>query len=122
MAEFRYTAKNMEGKTFRGVMEASNENTLAQNLREQGLYLVKASTGSSTGGSKKLTSKQLAELNSELSNLLASGVSLVRALDIISQAEGLSPYARQVYIAVLTEVKKGVSLSEAMENQAAFRT
>lgn len=121
MADFRYTAKNMEGKTFRGIMDVPNERILAQNLKNQGLYLVKASSGRGRGGSKKLTSKQLAELNGELSNLLASGVTLVRSLDIISQEEGISPYAREVYLAVLAEVKKGVSLSEAMENQGCFQ-
>lgn len=121
MAEFRYTAKNMEGKTVRGTMEVPNERLLAQALKSRGLYLVKASTQDGGAGRKKLNSKQLAEFNSELSNLLASGVSLVRSLDIISQEEGITPYARDIYSAVLSEVKKGISLSEAMEKQNCFQ-
>lgn len=111
----------MEGKTFRGTMDVPNERVLTQTLKSQGLYLVKASSKGGSMKRKKLTSKQLAELNGELSNLLASGVSLVRALDIISQEEGISPHARDVYMAVLAEVKKGISLSEAMENQGCFQ-
>lgn len=121
MADFKYTAKNMEGKTFRGHMDVPNEKVLSQTLKTQGLYLVKASTKSDRMRKKKLTSKQLAEFNGELSNLLASGVSLVSALDIISQEEGLQPYAREVYQGVLADVKKGISLSEAMENQNCFQ-
>lgn len=111
----------MEGRTFRGTMDVPNERMLAQTLKEQGLFLVKADAVNGKKGRSKLSSKQLAELNSELSNLLASGVSLVRALDIISQEEGIPPYARDVYTAVLEEVKKGVSLSEAMEAQGCFQ-
>lgn len=120
MTVFKYTAKNMEGKMFRGTMDVPNENLLSKALREQGLYLVRAKSGEGRGA-KKLTSKQLSEFNGELSNLLASGVSLVRALDIISNEEGVTPFARQVYTAVLAEVKKGVSLSEAMEQQGVFQ-
>ena len=42
MPQFRYVAKNMEGKTMRGVLEASGENVLQQQLKEQGLFLIEA--------------------------------------------------------------------------------
>ena len=42
MARFRYVAKNMEGKTSRGILDAPGEKQLAQSLRESGLYLVDA--------------------------------------------------------------------------------
>ena len=43
MAQFRYTAKSMNGKTRRGTMEVPNETVLQQNLKEQGLFLIQAS-------------------------------------------------------------------------------
>ena len=42
MANFRYVAKSMDGKTVRGTMEASGESSLLQQLKEQGLFLVEA--------------------------------------------------------------------------------
>lgn len=42
MAQFRYTAKSMNGKTRRGTMEVPNETVLQQNLKEQGLFLIQA--------------------------------------------------------------------------------
>lgn len=71
-------------------------------------------------GHKRLKPKQLASFCRELSTLLASGVSLVRALDIISGQEGIPAAEREVYDAVLTDLRKGISLSEAMENRQAF--
>lgn len=120
MAQFRYKAKNMQGKVRRGVLEAANERVLQQNLKEQGLYLISAKKAGNARGRRKFSSRQLAEFNREISSLLTAGVSLVRALDIISQEEGISPFAREVYGEMLADIKKGISLSEAMENRNCF--
>lgn len=120
MANFRYVAKNMEGRVFRGTMEASGENVLQQQLKEQGLYLIEAKDAAAARGRRKLSSKQLSEFCREMSTLLASGISIVRALEIISEEEGLSPWVRSIYMQVLAELRKGVSLSEAMEEQKCF--
>ena len=42
MPQFRYLAKNMEGKNLRGTMDAAGESALQQQLKEQGLFLVQA--------------------------------------------------------------------------------
>ena len=120
MARFRYTAKDMGGKTHRGTMEAVTENALVQQLKEQQLFLVDVKNITEEQGYTKLKSKQLAQFCKELSTLLASGVSLVRALDIISEQEDLSPKEREIYQAVLQDVKKGIPLSDAMETKKCF--
>ena len=120
MANFRYTAKEMSGKVRKGTLEAATENALIQKLQEQDLYLIEAKNLSDEKKYKKLKPKQLAGFCRELSTLLASGVSLVRALDIISEQEGIDQKEREVYRAVLTDMKKGISLSEAMETKECF--
>lgn len=72
MAQFRYKAKNMEGKMRRGVMEAVSEKALQQDLKEQGFYLISAKKAGGLRGRKKFTSRQLAEFNRELSSLLTA--------------------------------------------------
>lgn len=120
MARFRYTAKSMDGKTKRGTMEALTENAMIQELKSQGLFLVEAKNLTEAKGYKKLNAKQLAGLCKELSTLLASGVSLVRALDIISDQEGIDPKEREIYRAVLLDLRKGIGLSDAMESKKCF--
>lgn len=115
MPQFRYIAKNMEGKTMRGVLEASGENVLQQQLKEQGLFLIEAKDVRGSKKAYKFSSAQLAEFCREMSTLLASGVSIVRALEITADEEGLAASRRSVYLEILTELKKGTSLSEAME-------
>ena len=84
MAQFRYSAKDMAGKVHRETLEAATEKALQEELTEQGLFLINAKNLTEAKGHKRLKPKQLADFCRELSTLLASGVSLVRALDIIS--------------------------------------
>ncbi len=120
MARFRYVAKNMEGKVFRGLTEASAESSLQQQLSDQGLYLIKAKSAEPLRGRRSLQPKQLSEFSRELSILLSSGISIVRALEIMADEEGLSPQIRSVYADILTGIRKGGRLSEAMEEQNCF--
>lgn len=120
MARFRYVAKNMEGKIFRGVMDAAKESSLQQQLGDQGLYLIRAKDASPVREHRKFTPKQLSEFSRELSALLASGISIVRALEIVAGGEGLSARVRSVYLDVLSQLQKGVHLWEAMEAQKCF--
>ena len=89
MARFQYVAKDMKGKIKKGTVEAASEKTLPADLLGDGLYLVESKNLTEARGHKRLKPKQLASFCRELSTLLASGVSLVRALDIISGQEGI---------------------------------
>jgi type IV pilus assembly protein PilC len=120
MAQFRYLAKNMEGKNLRGTMDAAGESALQQQLKEQGLFLVEAKDLTASRGTRKFSSKLLSEFCKELSTLLASGISIVRALEIIAEEEGLPAYAKSVYLSVLADLRKGTGLSEAMETAGCF--
>lgn len=120
MAKFRYTAKDMEGILHKGTLEASNEGALRQQLRGQELFLIKAKEQAKRKKYGKLKAKQLASFCRELSTLIASGVTLAKALSIISEQEGIDSKEREVYRAVLADVRKGILLSEAMEATESF--
>ncbi len=120
MADFRYVAKSMDGKVHRGVMEAAGESALQQLLKEQGLFLITAWEGRRGKKRRKLSSRQLSEFSKSLSTLLASGVSIVRGLEIIADEEGISPAAKSLYLEILSDLRKGISLSEAMELRKCF--
>ena len=119
---FRYTAKDIDGKIVRGAMEAADYDTLYTQLLAQGLYLQSATRRGAGRKPRTLRPQELSDLCRQLSTLLASGVSLVRALTIISQDEGISAGLRRIYENVLGEVRKGSSLSAALEAQQVFPT
>ena len=103
-------------------MEAADYDTLYTQLLAQGLYLQSATRRGAARKPRTLRPQELSDLCRQLSTLLASGVSLVRALTIISQDEGISAGLRRIYENVLGEVRKGSSLSAALEAQQVFPT
>ena len=117
---FRYTAKDIDGRTVRGTMEAADYDALYAQLLEQGLYPQHITGHGADRRPRTLRPQELSDLCRQLSTLLASGVSLVRALTIISQDEGISAGLRRVYESVLSEVRKGSSRSDALEAQQVF--
>lgn len=116
---YRYSAKNSAGKTVRGTALAPDRMTLSRELHKQGFYLLSAAEQRG-GGERMLKNAFLAQLCRELSNLLASGISLARALTIISGEERLDGETRRLCSSMLSGVRSGISLADAMERERVF--
>lgn len=118
MPNYKYTASGSDGKTYRGVMNAGDENALNLSLREEGKFLTHSSEVREKQSAGKLKTMIVADFCRQLGTLLGAGVSLVRALNIIAGDENLKPKTRAVYNEILRLIKQGVALSDAMEQQA----
>lgn len=118
MPNFKYTARTADGKKTRGVMSAADETELYIKLRDQKLYLKDAVPEDKTKRIRPIKSRALSEFSRQLGTLLGSGVSLVRALNIISQDNTIKPQEREIYEEVLKLIRQGIPMSEAMEEQA----
>ncbi len=128
MAEYSYRASDFQGKIVEGSIEASEERSVVERLRERGLVPIKigvASAGgtgrlgrtvrlpSLGGGKRTVRSKDLLIFTRELSTLLAAGIPLDRGLTTLVE---LSPNAelKRVTGEVLQAVRGGASLAEAL--------
>ena len=115
---YRYKAQNTDGKVISGELRAQDEAELQSKLKSDGLLLVDAKE--LTGEKKvhrRLKHDQVADFARNLSKLLGAGVTLVRALRIISEDESIKEKERKVYSDVLKLVRSGMTLSDAMEEQ-----
>lgn len=117
MDSYRYKARNAGGRAVRGVMQAVDENDLHEKLKKDELFLVSAELIKGKTSSRKLKSDKVAEFARNIGELVASGVSLVRALKIISEDESISPKERAIYANVLRLVRSGIPLSDALIEQ-----
>ena len=115
---FQYTAKTAEGKTVRGTACAQDRSALSRLLHDRGLYLLRAKEHTGKGGALK--SALLAEFCRQLSGFVSSGVGLVRGLEIMEQEEGLDEAGRNLCAVLVSQVRCGVPLSRAMEEQMVF--
>lgn len=121
MPSYKYLAQNLKGKKIKGRQTASDEQELYAALKENGLYLLSSEEVEEKRKKKaKFKSMILSDFCRQLGTLLRAGVSLVRALTIISNEQGLKKEVRDTYQELLISVRKGTALSEAMEQQNVF--
>ena len=112
---FTYTAKDAVGNIRKGVMTAEDEQEFLAKIREKGMYVTEYKERQSTVKTvKKFKTKDLAFATRQMAAMLTSGLTLVKALDILCK-EQESEAARNVWRDVYENVQKGESFSDALE-------
>lgn len=117
MDTYRYKAKNEKGGIVRGVLQAGSEVDLHSRLKAENLYLISASIVDTKVYSNRLKPQEISDFSRSISELTGSGITLVRALKIISEDEAIKPKHKKIYESILKQVKSGVALSDAIEMQ-----
>lgn len=109
-------ASELNGKIVRGVMNAPDEIRLKTSLQNKGLYLVSFEEDDKTKNGPSLKDQDLSEFCRELGSLLRAGVTVVKALSIISK-RNVNPRLKKVYDDINAEIRRGTALSDAMATQ-----
>ena len=118
---FRYTAKDIDGRTVRGTMEAADYDALYAQLLEQGLYPQRVDRPRRRPHARARSVRRSSATCAASCPRCSPRASVWCARStIISQDEGISAGLRRVYESVLGEVRKGSSLSDALEAQQVF--
>jgi type II secretory pathway component PulF len=128
MMEFQYRALNTEGAISEGVLSAGSRKEAIRKLEIMGLdpvHVAERTIVEKTESHalpallrrKKLSSSDLESFTRQLSSLLAAGVPLSRALNII-QRETSSPAAREKWKEIHDLVIDGSSLAEALRRSS----
>lgn len=118
MAVFRYTATDISGKTVRGKESADDKAALVQKLKEKGLFCTSFTEEAEKAKDAKVkfNTKDLAFFSRQISTMLTSGISLVKALSIlINQQENKKQKA--LLMEMYDDVQRGKSFSEALMAQ-----
>ena len=123
MAFFRYKAVTPAGKMVEGSLEAVDQQSVVDRLQTQGQLPVKVFSGEETGflsrqferpwKKKRVSQAELLIFTQELSTLIQAGLTLDRSLRILANLTE-NVYLSEVVGELLSEVKSGRSLSEAM--------
>lgn len=119
MPVYTYTAKNIQGKTLKGEIEANDQSTVIVSLKEKGLFPVKVGVRSGLDTEiklsfgKKISEKDLGILCRQFSVMLNAGLPVLNILDILRQ-QLENKTIRAAIEKIYEDVQKGSSLSEAM--------
>lgn len=124
MAVYRYEATDPGGRIVRGSLEARDEGALAVRLREMGYLPIEVGrtsdgdagvTGALKGRSRRVNSRDVANLTQALSGLLEAGFPLDRSLSILAGLEG-KPALRSMILGIKRGVEAGRPLSDCLSD------
>ena len=119
MEKFKYRAINSSGRPVRGIIAASNEVDLSNQLETAGLVLVECKRANAKGGGfslvrRKIKVRELIQLFMHFEQMQGAGISLLDALADIRDTTD-NDYLRDIMSDVYRDVSEGNALSEAME-------
>ncbi|NCC53920.1 MAG: type II secretion system F family protein [Erysipelotrichia bacterium] len=117
MATYKYIAKDMNAKKVTGKMEARSRSELVDFLRKKDMFLIQCkelSDKEKTMYTFKLN--ELAEFNRQLSTMLGSGISLIRAMSILVKRDN-KVKIKNTYKNIYVKLQQGFPLSVALQEQ-----
>jgi len=116
MPKYTYTALNLTNEKITAELDARDDDDLRRQLRAQELVPVKYSVIEDKQSSYHMKAKEVAEFSRQLASMLASGITIVRAMEIL-KGRDFAPKVLKVYDKLHRDVMMGFTLSEAMRLQ-----
>ena len=115
MKTFTYTAKDMNGSIIKSSMQCEDYNEFLSKIQERGLFCMSHKELDSTVSKRlhKFNTRELAFNCRQLSAMMSSGLSLVKALDILAKEQDKEA-ARIIWRDIYEDVQKGQAFSEAL--------
>lgn len=115
MKTFTYTANDMNGNVIKGSMVCEDYNDFLARMRDRGLLCMshKETEVKESKSVHKFDTKELAFNCRQLSAMMTSGLSLVKALDILYK-EQEKEAAKNIWREIYEDVQKGQAFSEAL--------
>ena len=118
MPEFQYTARAMSGQEVKGLLTAGTETEVVSTLSSRELFPLRIELAESARADDRLRGRRvkardLATFYSQLSDLLRSGVPLLRSLELL-QRQSRNKVLKVVLQEVRDEVADGTRLAEAL--------
>src|ERR687885_399327 len=115
---YTFKALDLSGVATRGEIEGDDKQTVASNLRARGLIVIDieekksgADVGDMLARFKRVKATELTVATRQLSTMISSGMSLLRALYVLEE-QARSDKFRDAITAVRKDVEAGIALSE----------
>src|SRR5256714_13761929 len=118
MSTFVFKALDLSGGKARGEVEADSKQAVADQLKQRGLIVLDIADKHSSkqielSFMKRVKASELAVFSRQLSTMIRSGMSLLRALYVLEE-QTESKFLKETIVAVRKDIEAGLSLSDAM--------
>ncbi len=132
MAIYRYAAKDANGKTVEGTMQAGGRNEVVAELRKQDLVVIRVDEGGGRGKLSKgpkgpsafsvslfkprpgATRIELVLFTRQLATMIGAGIALLEALEVLAEQAETASF-KMVCVRLANELRGGSDLSAAMQ-------
>jgi len=116
LPKYSYTALNLLNSKVTGELDARDDDDLRRQLRAQELVPTKYSIIEDKLSNYRMKASEVAEFSRQLASMLASGITIVRAMEILKERD-FTPKIIKIYDKLHRDVQMGFTLSEAMRLQ-----
>src|SRR2546423_2538728 len=119
MATFAFKAVDLSGVPTRGELDADDKQAVTSQLRSKGLIVLDieerktTDLGDYVGRFKRVKAQELTIATRQLSTMISSGMSLLRALYVLEE-QARSDKFREAITEVRMDVEAGIALSDAL--------
>jgi type IV pilus assembly protein PilC len=118
MSTYVFKAIDLAGGKARGEVEADSKQAVSDQLKQRGLIVLDISDKHSSreiefAFMKRVKPTELAIFSRQLSTMISSGMSILRALYVLEE-QTESKYLKETIVAVRKDVEAGLSLSDSM--------
>jgi len=118
MSTYVFKAIDLAGGKARGEVEADSKQAVSDQLKQRGLIVLDIADKHSSreiefAFMKRVKANDLAIFSRQLSTMISSGMSILRALYVLEE-QTESKYLKETIIAVRKDVEAGLSLSDSM--------
>ncbi|KNY25815.1 type II secretion system F family protein [Pseudobacteroides cellulosolvens] len=118
---FRYRAVDHTGKTIKGRIKAQDIDEAKVKIKDNDLIPIKVDSDISVyskmnrGFTKKVDLSTVSIFCTQLYSIISSGVNILRGIEILGK-QNKNKLMQDIVSSIISEVQKGKSLSEAMDN------
>ncbi|HTA12322.1 MAG TPA: type II secretion system F family protein [Solirubrobacteraceae bacterium] len=117
MSTYAFKAIDVTGGKAKGEVEAESKQAVADQLKQRGLIVLDISDKHASMnielGPKRVTATELAVFARQLSTMISSGMSILRALYVLEE-QTENRLLKETIVAVRKDVEAGLSLSDSM--------
>jgi type IV pilus assembly protein PilC len=118
MSTYVFKALDVAGGKARGEVEADSKQAVADQLKQKGLIVLDIADKHGSANIeiqllKRVAPNELAIFSRQLSTMISSGMSILRALYVLEE-QTESKYLKETIVAVRKDVEAGLSLSDAL--------
>lgn len=119
---FAWEGTDRRGKRVKGEMPATNMALAKAELRRQGINPIKVRKKSQSflsNRKKKITSKDIAIFSRQLATMMAAGVPMVQAFEIVGRGH-VNPAMQELLLSIKGDVEGGTSLTDALRKHPLY--